>query len=239
LIIGGYISTSEFSYLTVADDIVAYSMDVYPLSALLLFGVLGWSISKSFRTIRKEINDTTKKAVKLSQMEVAELLIKWRRCYMIVCKSAKRLNRCFGWILLIEIPYIFVEFIFTSFFIIYSTTENIKIIKTISWILLSASIKIFCLIQLFVISYVADVIPKEVWPTIFQSIEFGANFKLQGPKLMKALCHLQVSIPQLSNQLHQLMMQVHCSIPQVEVLGLFSVGRKLIPTVRKMLTIST
>ena len=162
LIIGGYISASEISYLTIADDIVAYSTDIYPLSALLLFGVLGWSISKSFKTIREQMNETARKAAKLSQIEVAELLIKWRRSYMILCKSAKRLNRCFGWILLIEIPYIFVEFIFTSFFIIYSTTENIKMTRTIAWILMSLSIKIFCLLQLFAISYVADVISKEV-----------------------------------------------------------------------------
>ena len=162
LIIGGYLSASEISYLTIADDIVAYSTDIYPLSALLLFGVLGWSISKSFKTIREQMNETARKAAKLSQIEVAELLIKWRRSYMILCKSAKRLNRCFGWILLIEIPYIFVEFIFTSFFIIYSTTGNNKITKNIAWILMSLSIKIFCLLQLFAISYVADVISKEV-----------------------------------------------------------------------------
>ena len=158
VLVDGYVSVAYIKIWNIVVDVLNLGLEMYPNSAVVLFFILGWSISVSFEAIRFEIDSATNK--QMTDDVFTLQLDKWKRIHLASCQATDLLNHCFGIILLTEITFIFMDVIAGTFFLLFAFIED-NIVAD-AWMPLSLSFISLNLLHLLALSYIADIISIEV-----------------------------------------------------------------------------
>jgi hypothetical protein len=125
---------------------------VYATCGLLLFAIIGWTVTLGFRSLHQELfsncllttfnNNGCPETVSLAEKgELIEMLANWKRLHVLLIDTVDGINDCLGPVLLIWVAHIFVGFIATPFYILDGIHFNTGSLSS-SWILLIMN---FCL----------------------------------------------------------------------------------------------
>ena len=92
----------------------------YGLSGLVLFALLGYAMSLAFASLLDQCT--------AEQLRSETFLLKWQRMHALICDTVDRLNSTFGFVLLLWISYIFVNFINLAFYLISANSSSIGLL---------------------------------------------------------------------------------------------------------------
>jgi hypothetical protein len=102
---------------------------VYATCGLLLFAIIGWTVTLGFRSLHQELfsncllttfnNNGCPETVSLAEKgELIEMLANWKRLHVLLIDTVDEINGCLGPVLLIWVAHTFVGFIATPFYIL-------------------------------------------------------------------------------------------------------------------------
>ena len=94
--------------------------EIFRLSAIVLFGMLGLSAAAMFNLLKSDIIG---RRLSTGQLAASEILA-WKRVHSRISLSVDRLNRSFGSILLIDFTFIFLRVTTSSFHAFLGIREN-------------------------------------------------------------------------------------------------------------------
>ena len=89
-----------------------YSL-LYPSAATTLYGLVGWTIARMFQTIRMQVEEHHKMTIPLIEEKT---LLMWKKTHRLTCDLVHHLNRCFSFILIINVTYVFISSISYTFY---------------------------------------------------------------------------------------------------------------------------
>ncbi|KAI9562852.1 hypothetical protein GHT06_010307 [Daphnia sinensis] len=178
-------------------------LQFYPAFGIVLFATVSYAASLSFQSITSMLNSSGRlQACNLSNSDVIVL----KRYYVSACQTVDILNDCFGWLLLLVVPHLFIAKINVTFY----WFGNPKETTSISGILFF----VFQLVNLFIICISSD------------------SIRVESDKMLKELLRLEMK-PENNTyrkQVHELILHQALTSPRISALGFFYVGKKLIPT---------
>ncbi|XP_059353018.1 uncharacterized protein LOC130688983 [Daphnia carinata] len=178
-------------------------LQFYPTLGIVLFTTVSYASSLSFQSITSKLNcNGHLQACNLSNSDVIVL----KRYYVSACQAVDIINDCFGWLLLLVVPHLFISEINVTFY----WFGNLKKTASVSGFLFF----VFQLVNIFVICISSDCI------------------RVESDKVLKQLLRLRMKSENNTyrKQVHELILHLALTSPRISALGLFYVGKKLIPT---------
>lgn len=94
-------------------EIYSYVAKLYPTTAIVLFCIFSYVINKQLNAVKSQVESLITNPPD-SDDEAKSFLSKLQRQHVQICLSVGLLNRCFGLILLIDIPFNFIGVINTT-----------------------------------------------------------------------------------------------------------------------------
>lgn len=136
----------KIKFLAISEVLLQF----YPIFGIVLFTTVSYAASLSFQSIMSKLNSEHLQACNLSNTDVFIL----KRYYVSACQTIDVINDCFGWLLLLVIPHLFVAKVNVTFYWFGNSNETTPIGGILFFI--------FHLVNLFVICIASDNIRFEV-----------------------------------------------------------------------------
>ena len=127
---------------------------IYPITAVALFVVASYASSRAYQLIQMNLNLLRKQET--NDKHFIRLLA-LKNYYALVCETVDDINDCFGWILIVSMPFHFVAFVTASFYL-FSNQDGLSFMSITYF-----SMHVF---HLLILCCVADLVRDKVYREI-------------------------------------------------------------------------
>lgn len=156
---------NEISLVRTVLDLSGFLTKIIPVTALALFCTLARLVTLHLRNIRTSIKENIPSVVSRLKSQRLNSLNIQRNRYLLTCKVIRQLEQCFGAYLTIEVCYIFVGVITSSWFVLMSVLSEDLILGVLSGVIF-----VDHMAHLYFITSSSDSITSEVTLPILLSL---------------------------------------------------------------------
>ncbi len=143
--------SDESPYAVIFCSWLSIISQVYPITALALFVVISYASSNAYAFIRTDLKRLRKRE---KDKHCYAHLFALKLYHLLVCETTDHINDCFGWILIISIPYYLVTCITSSFYLFGKVNYQVTAMDALYFT--------FHISHLVLICYAADFIRDQV-----------------------------------------------------------------------------
>ena len=140
-------------------NIASVMVQIYPISGLVLSCTVCWMILLHFQDIRQDIDQTCDEISLSSKTgQLPNQIRKWNRHHYLLCDAVDCFNKCFGYIFLFNVTFIFTGAVSAAFFLYMSINEHRAVFQRV----MVTSFLVEHVLNLIIITYVTDCLKNQV-----------------------------------------------------------------------------